>query len=83
MRRFGITHRNTHNFFLFGVAIESQPGNCAAQQRQEPVLMNPSTNTIQAIAVAAQPGVRTLGLVLILVVLITAQITGAANAPAI
>ena len=45
--------------------------------------MNPSTNTIQAIAVAAQPGVRTLGLVLILVVLITAQITGAATTRAI
>ena len=45
--------------------------------------MNPSTTTIQAIAVAAQPGVRTLGLVLILVVLITAQITGAATTPAI
>lgn len=45
--------------------------------------MNPSTNSIQAIAVAAQPGVRTLGLVLILVVLITTQITGAATTPAI
>ncbi|WP_412546672.1 hypothetical protein [Maricaulis sp. MIT060901] len=45
--------------------------------------MNPSTTTSKTIAVAAQPGVRTLGLVLILVVLITAQITGAATTPAI
>ena len=72
-----------HDFFIFGVAIDKQTGNCAVQQKQEPVLMNPSTNTSQAIAVAAQPGVRTLGLVLILVVLITAQITGAATTPAI
>ncbi|MEC9249124.1 MAG: hypothetical protein VX501_00625 [Pseudomonadota bacterium] len=83
MRRLGNTTHSAHNFFFLGVAIAAQPGNCAAQQKQEPVLMNPSTTTSKAIAVAAQPGVRTLGLVLILVVLITAQITGAATTPAI